>query len=53
MSIVATFLIKVKSHHYIEGGEPINERADILAEEGRENSDDDKRWDDNVLTEQI
>ena len=49
----STFLIKVKSHHYIEGGEPINERADILAEEGRENSDDDKRWDDNVLTEQI
>jgi hypothetical protein len=28
----ATFLIKVKSHR----GEPINERADTLAEEGRE-----------------
>ena len=38
----ATFLIKVKSHR----GEPINERADTLAEEGRTNSDDDKRWDD-------
>jgi ribonuclease HI len=38
----ATFLIKVKSHL----GEPINDRADILAEEGRAMSDDDKRWDD-------
>ena len=38
----ATFLIKVKSHR----GEPINERADTLAEEGREMSDDDKRRDD-------
>jgi hypothetical protein len=38
----ATFLIKVKSHR----GEPINERADTLAEEGREISDDDTRWDD-------
>jgi ribonuclease HI len=38
----ATFLIKVKSHR----GEPINERADTLAEEGRTISDDDKRWDD-------
>jgi ribonuclease HI len=38
----ATFLIKVKSHR----GEPITERADTLAEEGREISDDDKRWDD-------
>ena len=36
-----TFLIKVKSHR----GEPINERADTLAEEGREISDDNKRWD--------
>ena len=36
-----TFLVKVKSHR----GEPINERADTLAEEGRESSDD-KRWDD-------
>jgi hypothetical protein len=35
----ATFLIKVKSHL----GEPINKRADTLAEEGREISDDDKR----------
>jgi ribonuclease HI len=35
----ATFLIKVKSHR----GEPINERADTLAEEGWEISDDDKR----------
>ena len=38
----ATFLIKVKSHR----GEPINERPDTLAEEGRGMSDDDKRWDD-------
>ena len=38
----ATFLIKVKSHR----GEPVNERADTLAEEGRTISDDDKRWDD-------
>ena len=38
----ATFLIKVKSHC----GEPINERADTLAEKGREISDDNKRWDD-------
>jgi ribonuclease HI len=38
----ATFLIKVKSHR----GEPINERADTLAEEGRTISEDDKRWDD-------
>jgi ribonuclease HI len=38
----ATFLIKVKSHR----GEPINKRADTLAEKGREMSDDDKRWDD-------
>jgi ribonuclease HI len=38
----ATFLIKVKSHR----GEPINERADTVAEEGRTISDDDKRWDD-------
>ena len=38
----AIFLVKVKSHR----GEPINERADTLAEEGRGLSDDDKRWDD-------
>jgi len=38
----ATFLIKAK----LRRGEPINERADTLAEEGREISDDDKRWDD-------
>jgi len=37
----ATFLIKVKSYR----GEPINERADTLAEEGRQISDDNKRWD--------
>jgi ribonuclease HI len=37
----ATFLIKVKAHR----GEPINERTDTLAEEGREISDDNKRWD--------
>jgi hypothetical protein len=43
----ATFLIKVKSRR----GEPINERADTLAEEGREISDDEKRWDD--LTDQM
>jgi hypothetical protein len=38
----APFLIKVKSHR----GEPINERADTLAEEERGMSDDDKLWDD-------
>ncbi len=38
----STFLTKVKSHC----GEPINERADTLAEKGREISDDNKRWDD-------
>ncbi len=38
----STFQIQVKSHR----GEPINERADTLAEKGREISDDDKRWDD-------
>jgi ribonuclease HI len=38
----ATFLIKVKSYH----GEPINERADTLAEKGLKISDDNKRWDD-------
>ena len=36
------FLIKVKSHP----GEPINDRADTLAEEGRGMPDDDKLWDD-------
>jgi ribonuclease HI len=41
----ATFLIKVKSHP----GEPINERADTRAKEGRD-SDDNKRWD--VRTEE-
>ncbi len=44
----STFLIKVKSHR----GEPINERADILAEEGPEISDNDKRWDDTPLLRQ-
>jgi hypothetical protein len=34
--------VKVKSNR----GEPINERADILAEEGRAISDEEKRWDD-------
>ena len=29
-------------------GEPINNRADTLEEEGREISDDDKRWDDRI-----
>jgi ribonuclease HI len=38
----ATFLVKVKSHR----GEPINERADTLAEEGRALLDEEKRWDD-------
>ncbi len=38
----ATFLVKVKSHR----GEPINERADTLAEEGRTLSEEEKRWDD-------
>ena len=37
----ATFLLKVKSHR----GEPINERADTLAGEGRQISDDNKRLD--------
>jgi ribonuclease HI len=37
----ATFLVKVKSH----GGEPINERANTLSEEGLGLSDDDERWD--------
>ena len=37
----ATFLVKVKSHR----GEPINERADTLAEWGRNMQDKDKRWD--------
>jgi len=32
----------VKSHR----GKPINERADTLAEKGREISDDDKKWND-------
>ncbi len=32
----------MKSHR----GEPINERAKSLAEEGRETTDDNKRWDD-------
>ena len=35
----AAFLIKVKSHR----GEPINERADTLAEKGREISDDEQK----------
>jgi ribonuclease HI len=38
----ATFLVKVKSHC----GEPINERADTLSEEGLSLSDEEKRWDD-------
>lgn len=38
----ATFLLKVKSHR----GEPINERADTLAEERRAIFDDNKRGDD-------
>jgi ribonuclease HI len=37
----ATFLVKVKSHR----GEPMNERADTLAEEGRARPDEEKRWD--------
>jgi len=37
-----TFLLKVESHR----GEPINERADTLAEEGREISDNNKRGND-------
>jgi hypothetical protein len=36
------FLIKVKSHR----GELINQPAHTLEEEGREISEDDKRWDD-------
>ena len=38
----ATFLIKLEAHR----GEPINEPADTLAEEGRAISGDNKRWDD-------
>jgi hypothetical protein len=38
----AALVIKVKSHR----GEPINKRADTLAERGREISYDYKRWDD-------
>ena len=30
----------------LHSGEPINERADTLAEEGRALSDEEKRWDD-------
>ena len=36
----ATFLVKVKSHR----GEPINEQADDLAEEGRREEDDASTW---------
>ena len=39
--------MKVKSHC----GEPINDRVDTLAEEGRALSDEEKRWDD--LTDQM
>ena len=38
----ATFLLKVKSHR----GEPLNQKADTLAEEGRSGEDDSKLWDD-------
>jgi len=37
----ATFFVKVKSHR----GEPMNERKDTLAEEGRARPDEEKRWD--------
>ena len=43
----ATFLVKVKSHR----GEPLNERADMLAEQGRQRSENDKQW--NARTERI
>ena len=36
----ATFLVKVKSHR----GEPVNEQADDLAEEGRQEEDDASTW---------
>ena len=36
----ATFFVKVKSHR----GEPLNERADTLAEKGRARPEDEKRW---------
>ena len=36
----ATFLIKVKSHR----GEPINEQADHMADEGRQEEDDVSTW---------
>ena len=36
----ATFLIKVKSHR----GEPINEQADDLADEGRQEEDNASTW---------
>ena len=41
----ATYLVKVKSHR----GEPLNERADVLAEQGRQRSENDKQW--NARTE--
>ena len=37
----ATFFFKVKSHR----GEALNERADTLAEMGRERPEEEKRWD--------
>ena len=43
----ATFLVKVKSHR----GEPLNEKADLLAEQGRRESDEKKRW--NERTDRI
>ena len=36
----ATFFFKVKSHK----GEALNERADTLAERGREKPDEEKEW---------
>ena len=36
----ATFLVKVKSHR----GEPINEQADAMADEGRQEEDDASTW---------
>jgi ribonuclease HI len=43
----ATFFVKVKSHR----GEPLNERADTLAEKGRAKPEEEKQWD--VRTDRI
>jgi multidrug efflux pump subunit AcrB len=42
----ATFFFKVKSHR----GEALNERADTLAERGREKPDEEKEWNQRRMT---